>query len=306
MSEQNWLTIEIADSERKLSVKLNRDVALRITQSGFVVGMKNDYPWLFAAGASCSACAPENCTHRALGKPFMPLHVFAWVQRNGLLKPDADGKLPVIHHRNEDKCDARLKNLVATTPAKHARIHNAKRRKYGRRKRIRLDGLYRPRLPASVKRIPVGQVHAVRPPASKVRPKSAFDRVVEVERLLEEVYEPIVIGTGYLEQNGKRIPRSASLKQWRSPKSRLLRLHAPRLACTAAEATFVRLYASWKLNLEDVAADLSVSVDLLRPLLKRVSVSEAIRNWLKYGRLPVKIAAHGYEEVRLQSSERRR
>lgn len=298
MANQNWLWWDVEREGRVFRVKLNVDAKDLLLGRGLGLRMREDgYPWVIQPGP-----APE------LDRFLAPLHVFVIVEKNGPIEPEPNGRPRVVHHRNGDKLDARLKNLVVTTQSLHARHHNSKRRKHAYRKRQDLGGLYRPRQPAQVKAIPVTEElkNSISSPRQLAHPKSLIDRVRDLEDLLTMQWPFVLSGTAYLEGEGRAIPRTASPGEWRKPQTRLLGLHMPRMACSDSEACFVRLYVSFGLDLERVADDLGESLELLRVLLKRVPVSVAIERWLKYRRLPTKTAQFGHEEVVLQPGLTRR
>jgi hypothetical protein len=146
---------------------------------------------------------------------------------------------------------------------------------------------------------------SIAPPPKTIRPRTLNEQLFELEKVLEDNFEFIMKGTAYLDGHGTSIPRSPSAAQWRKPETRLLGLRMPRKGCSRAEACFVRLYASFDLDLDRVAADVGEPVELLRHLLKRVPVAVAIERWVKHRRLPTKTVKFGFEEVKPQPRRRR-
>lgn len=304
MSHQNWETKKISDGDKIFSIKINTDVADALFERKLVLKMKDGYPWVVRpAASSCSSCASSSssCPHGKPEKFLMALHVFVWVEKNGLIEPDPHGRQRSIHHKNEDKLDARIKNLAIGTQAAHARLHNSKRRRHSRRKRFELAGLYRPHQPARVVALTEDEKKKIVPPKKKTEMvKTLFDEIAMLEKVLENNFEEVLKDTAHLDGQGRAIPRSAPVSEWRAPKTRLMGLHMPRMACSKAEACFVRVYASHDLDLGRVAEVLAVRESLLHHLLRRVPVAVAVERWVKYRRLPTKTVVFGTEEVKLQ------
>jgi hypothetical protein len=304
MSHQNWEMKKVIENDKTFLVKINVEIGDALFERKLGLKMKDAYPWVIRPAIRCLACARSPCVHGKPEKFLMPLHVFVWVERNGFITPEPNGRPRVIHHKNEDKCDARIKNLALGTQSAHAKLHNSKRRKYGRRKRQSFNGLFRPHQPAQVIDVPEEIKKTLSPPPVKKGPKTLTEKIYELEEVLRRNYEFVLQGTAYLEGHGTAIPRSASAKDWRKPQTRLLGLRMPRMACSEAEACFVRLYASFDLELGRVADDLGEPVHLLRHLLNRVAVAVAVDRWVKHRRLPTKTVKFGFEEVKLQSRRR--
>lgn len=311
MTYQNWETLKIFEGDKIFSVKINTEIADTLFERKLILKMKEGYPWVVRpASSSCSSCASSSSTSSACahGKPekfLMALHVFVWIEKNGLMKPDPHGRQQSIHHKNENKLDARIKNLALGTQAAHARLHNSKRRRYSRRKRFEAAGLYRPHQPAQVVELTEEEKKKIVPPKKNPNAaKTLFDEIRSLEEVLENNFEEVLEDTAHLEGQGKAIPRSAPVSEWRSSKSRLMGLHMPRMACSKAEACFVRVYASHGLDLARVAEVLAVREGLLHHLLRRVPVAVAVERWVKYRRLPTKTVSFGIEEVRNPPTKR--
>lgn len=308
VSHQNWETKKIFEGEEVFLVKINTDIADTLFERKLVLKMKDGYPWVVRpTSLPCPSCAASSscCSHRKTEKFLRALHVFVWIERNGIIGPDPQGRQRSIHHRNEDKLDARVKNLALGTQAAHARLHNSKRRRHSRRKRFESAGLYRPHLPAQVVELTEEEKKKIVPPKkSENAVNTLFDEIRNLEALLEENFDQVLEDTAHLEGQGKSIPRSAPASEWRAPKSRLMGLHMPRMGCSKAEACFVRVYASHDLDLARVAEVLAVREGLLHILLRRVPVAVAVERWVKYRRLPTKTVTFRYELVEHQPGRR--
>lgn len=305
MSYQNWETQKIFEGDRNFSVKINTEIADTLFERQLILKMKNGYPWVVRpSSSSCSSCAAPSCPHGKTEKFLMALHVFVWIEKKGLVAADPEGRQRSIHHKNEDKLDARLKNLGLGTQAAHARLHNSKRRKHSQRKRFNSAGLYRPHQPARVVEVTEEEKKKILPSKKRTTGPTLFDEIRTLEKVLEDNYDEVLNDTAHLEGQGRSIPRSAPVSAWRAPKTRLMGLRMPRMACSKAEACFVRVYASHDLDLARVAEVLAVREGLLRHLLRRVPVAVAVERWVKHRRLPTKTAAFGFEEVKLQPGRR--
>lgn len=305
MTYQNWETQKIFEADKIFSVKINTEIADTLFERKLILKMNEGYPWVVRpASSSCSSCASSSASSCPHGKPekfLMALHVFVWVEKNGVIEPDPHGRQRSIHHKNEDKLDARIKNLALGTQADHARLHNSKRRRHSRRKRFESAGLFRPHQPARVVELTEDEKKKIMPPKKKTETvKTLFDEIVTLEKVLEDNFEEVLKDTAHLDGQGRPIPRSAPVSEWRAPKTRLMGLHMPRMACSKAEACFVRVYASHELDLRRVAEVLAVREGLLLHLLRRVPVAVAVERWVKYRRLPTKTVVFGTEEVKLQ------
>jgi hypothetical protein len=295
MSIQNWQIIN--------GVKVNNEIAnvLSVCALNIEIDSETGYPWVMHPPSWCSGCASNSCTHSKPKKMLQPLHVFTWLHFRG---PVAPGK--VIHHRNHDKLDSRIKNLAVGTRSAHATSHNRKARKFSPRKRQNLDGFrFRPPQPGQVVSRPelVGTTVKV----EKVQPKARTlgQQLFDLEEDLKALHPSVAKGMGHLADQGAPIPRAASVKEWRKPETRRLGLRMPRMACDEAEACFVLLYIAHGLDIDRVADDIDQPVALLKTLLKRVSVNEAINRWVKYRRIPTATLQRGFEEVPLQPRRRR-
>ncbi len=307
MSYQNWETQKIFEGDEIFLVKVNTEIADTLFERKLILKMKNGYPWVVRpASSACSSCGSSPCPHGKPEKFLMALHVFVWIEKNGLMLPDPEGRQRSIHHKNEEKLDARIKNLAVGTQAAHALHHNSKRRKHSQRKRFNSAGLYRPHQPAQVVEVTEEEKKKILPSKKSNTGPTLFDEIRALEKVLEDNFDEVLKDTAHLEGQGRSIPRSAPVSEWRSPKTRLMGLRMPRMACSKAEACFVRVYASHDLDLARVAEVLDVRQALLHHLLRRVPVAVAVERWVKHRRLPTKTAAFGFEEVKLQPGRRRK
>jgi hypothetical protein len=115
---------------------------------------------------------------------------------------------------------------------------------------------------------------------------SKADHIAEMELRLGGLHEELSSALAHLD-SGARITKSAPTAAWRTPRTRMLGLKAPRLHLTIGEAAFVLLLVRHRFDLDKVAEATREHVDLLRALFARPAVDEAIRRWRRYRRLPL-------------------
>jgi len=241
------------------------------------------YPWAgFVARSSCACVSTEcRCVPRIIW--HQALHLMTWDLLRGATNPRRPGE--VVHHRNEDKHDARLKNLGKGTRAAHARAHRMRRRKFSYRERINFGGFrHRPHQPARVESRPemIGMVV----PAAPRRPPTKNDLVKEMLRRLGGRWVSLSDELAHLD-SGMPIPRGPPRAAWMDGKTRMLGLKMPRLKLFPGEAVFVLLAVKHKFDLDSVATDAGERRALLESLMKRTAVSVAIERWHKQKRLPL-------------------
>ncbi|HZZ86684.1 MAG TPA: HNH endonuclease [Anaeromyxobacteraceae bacterium] len=274
MSTQNWQIIS--------GVKVNNEIAVALTCAGLVIEVDEEsgYPWVRHRPASWAPGDPPPPAGRV-----MVLHVYVWNHFMGTTRPIGSGE--VIHHKNTDKLDARIKNLGIGSRAQHVESHNRKNRRFSRRKRDNLGGFrHRPPQPAKVfsRAELVGQVVVVERTAPK--PRTLGEQLFDIEEKLKGQLPSAMERMAVFKDQGVPIPRAATRKEWREPATRRMGLRMPRMACDEAEAAFVLMLIGQGFDLEAVAQDLGEPVELLRTFLKRVPVNVAIERWRYYRRLP--------------------
>lgn len=296
---QNWTEL--------YGVKMNSEIADYIKMNGFFIVLRAEkdeepiteqgkmpemvllddrYPWVACWPNRCRICGRWNgCNCPRSAMPLRALHLFVWDFFKGKTHPRKKGE--VIHHRNLDKKDARLKNLGKGTPRAHGLAHKARRQKFSRRKRYDFGGLrFRPRLPARVitRTDLIGKTDTI--PAKVPAVPSKARHLHEVELRLGEDHERLSSQLRHLD-SGQPIQKSAPSSAWRTPRTRMLKLIMPRLEPTAGEAAFLLNMVLHRFDLDAVAAATGEHVDLLRAFYERPAVSEAVRRWRQYRRLPL-------------------
>jgi hypothetical protein len=300
------------NGETSVDVKIDNEVADRLRQDGLWLEVFEEYPWVFGPPKPCHCGPRKPCVHARKPKRHWSLHGHVFAHFNGLVNGrNEKGEIQVIHHINQNKLDARVKNLKLVTRRRHAAIHHEKTRKFSRRHRHDFGSFrFRPRLPGKLKTVENDEslralVGQTRPPRPK-KHKTTGERIFAVEEILKSVFDSLVdtVTRLGLHDIGDRIPRGASSNQWRSPTSRQLGLRMPRMACDEAEAAFVLLYVLYDFDLEKVATDVEESAELLASFLRRVPVTIAIDRWVKYRRLPLVVLPRPKAKVRPQPSTR--
>lgn len=295
---QNWTEMN--------GVKMHNEIAEYIKMNGFFVVLRaeNDeepihgkmterdlqddgYPWIACWPNRCPVCGRfDRCTCPRSPIPLRALHLFTWDFFKGKTHPRKKGE--VIHHRNLDKKDARLKNLGKGTPRAHGLAHKARRQKFSRNKKYDFGGLrFRPRQPARVttRTDLIGKTEKISP---KVPAISKARHVHEVELRLGLHHERLSAILRHLDSDHP-IQKSAPSSAWRTPRTRMLKLVMPRLEPTAGEAAFVLFLVLHRFDLEAVAAATGEHVELLCAFYERPAVSEAVRRWRASKRLPLAI-----------------
>jgi hypothetical protein len=219
--------------------------------------------------------------------PLRAVHLLTWDFFKGETDPRKKGE--VIHHRNLDKRDARLKNLGKGTRRAHGLAHKARRQKFSPTKRYDFGGLrFRPRLPARVitRSDLIGQTQEI--PSKVPAVLSWARRVHEVELRLGLHHERLSVLLRHLD-SGAPIQKSAPSAAWRAPRTRMLKLTMPRLEPTPGEASFVLYLVQHHFDLEAVAGETGEHIEFLRAFYERPAVSEAVRRWRVSKRLPLTI-----------------
>jgi hypothetical protein len=244
----------------------------------------NMYPWAaYMAPPSC-ACMSGTCSCPRRIIPFQALHLLSWDRINGASNPRKKGE--VVHHINEDKHDARIKNLGKGSRSAHVRAHNARKRKFSFKEKHDFGGFrFHPHQPARV--IPRPEMIGVKAEARNTqRPVSKKMRVKLMVNRLAARWEQLSIELAHLD-SGKPIPKGAPRAAWNAPKTRMLGLRMPRMEPSAGEAAFVLLYVKHGYDLHAVAADTGEPRELLEVLKKVPAVDVAISRWGNEQRLPL-------------------
>lgn len=291
---QNWIEMS--------GVKMNKEVASYILANHFLIILRAEeddqdekksgktteslYPWAAYIPKKCAFCGRyDGCCCPRVPVPLKPVHIIAWDFFFGTSRPRRSGE--VVHHKNGDKMDARIKNLGKGTRRAHGLAHKARRQKFSKKETYNFKGLrFRPRLPARVvtRAELIGKTEKIPVPAPPMPSKARH--VQEVEQRLGLQHERLSEILRHLD-SGQAIPKSAPSSAWRTPRSRMLRLKMPRLEPTAGEAAFVLFLVLHRFDLDAVAAAAGEHLDLLRPLYERPAVSEAVRRWRQHRRLPL-------------------
>jgi uncharacterized protein YjiS (DUF1127 family) len=244
------------------------------------------YPWIFYWPKKCPICGRwDGCMCSRVPVPYRVLHLFVWDFFFGTIRPRKKGE--VIHHKNLDKMDARIKKLGKGTRRSHGLAHKARRQRFSRRERFDLGSMnFRPRLPARVitRADLIGKTEKI-PPKLPPMPSKAR-HVQEVEKRLGVRHQQLSLDMARLD-SGEPITKSAPSSAWRTPKARMLGLKEPRLESTAGEAAFVLLLVRHRFDLDAVALATGEHLDLLRAFYERPAVSEAVRRWREHRRLPL-------------------
>ncbi|MBF5043166.1 MULTISPECIES: HNH endonuclease signature motif containing protein [Myxococcaceae] len=235
------------------------------------------YPWVFDVSTK---------------KPIEPLHLYVWRSHRGEI-PDGY----VVHHRDHNKLNATFKNLELLTREAHAARHHAEQQKFSPRVREDHWGLYRPHAPSPVRSLTLTETQRLfrrgklKPPSATSRIKSERELQRTQEQRDEEYlllqFERLRSETAHLD-SGMPIPRVTTRRTGHDFKLGLGR-HAERRGCTQQEKVLVYALAKHQLAedvLAAVAADLGVSVELIRKMKTRPSVDVALGHWRKYRRLP--------------------
>ena len=221
------------------------------------------------------------------GASVARLHV--WVHdaavSDGLRRPLRAGN--EIHHRNEQKLDARLHNLEQLPPEIHRKVHR-RRRAAKRRKRQWLGGFYRPRTPGPVTRpaLAPGEetLRGLDAPKNHIQPPSQ-----RLERCLREWLPYVRCAVGW-RCSGAPIPRAP--RGWKN--AQRMGIHSPRLALTDAESALVGYLAAHSSDLVAVVSSFATALALpdeqveghLRAMMRRPAVDQALSRWREHRRLP--------------------
>lgn len=285
MGGQNWLEVN--------GVKVNYDVFFQLEDEGLVIEkrVEDEYPWVFYRPSLCDSCRVSFCGCPRPLKKLIALHHFVWDFYNGRSNPRREHE--VIHHQGVEstdeamnKMDARIKNLGKGTPSTHAKAHNERKRKRGHRERTDFGGFrFRPHLPARVVARP--ELIGIKvPPRKRTTTVSLAQRLFRVEHALAALFDSLWATMSHLD-SGVAIPRGAPRSAWKEGKTRSLGLKMPRLGCTRAEVAFVLLCIRHRFEIEAVAEAVGEPAELLRTFLNRPSISESLRRWQKFRRLPL-------------------
>jgi len=298
---QNWTTLN--------GTMVMNEIANYITENGMViiyrrhdgeVDLRDDadlgmteshlpdprmYPWAaYIAPPSC-ACGAGGCACPRRFIPIQAVHLLTWDRLKGASAPRKKGQ--VVHHRNHDKADSRLKNLAKGSRSAHVRAHNAAKRKFSPRERLHTDGFrHHPHQPARVVSRP--EMIGVKVEAQNTfpRPVSKKTRLKLMVNRLSVRWEALSAELAHLD-SGKPIPRSAPRAAWNAPATRRLGLLMPRMEIAAGEAVFVLLNVKHKFDMDAVADDAGEPRELLELLRKVPAVDVAISRWHFEKRLPL-------------------
>jgi hypothetical protein len=275
---KNNLVVIPPPSSAPRGTRVGKDIG-----NGIVKVTADDYPWIGYVPEFCGLCATRECRCLRLPVKRWLAHFFVYDHYNpGRRK---DGK--IVHHKNEDKRDARIKNLGLGTRRAHALAHNAKRQKFSKKKKENLGGFrYRPPHAAPVVdrpdliglKVPV----EVKPP----RPPSKAQRMRELDDRLARLWEPLSHQMKGMD-SGVPMPRGAPESAWRSAKSWKLGISMPRLDLTPGEAAFVLLAIKHGWDFDWMSRESGEPEDLLRLFMKSPAVDLAVRHWRVHGRLPL-------------------
>ena len=247
---------------------------------------KRGYPWVAYWPKKCPLCGRyEYCSCPRPPVPMRALHLLVWDFFKGTTNPRKKGE--VIHHRNLDKKDARIKNFGKGTRREHGLAHKARRQKFSKKEKYHLGSMnFRPRQPARVvtRTDLIGRTEPI--PVTPPPMPSKADHIAEMELRLGGRYEELSRGLAHLD-SGAPITKSAPSAAWRTARTRMLGLKAPRLHLTVGEAAFVLLLVRHRFDLHELAEATGEHIDLLRALFARPALDEAIRRWRTYRRLPL-------------------
>lgn len=241
------------------------------------------YPWIATVAPPSCACGSGGCGCPRRFVPWRALHLYTWDHFKGATRPRKSQE--VVHHKNHDKHDARIKNLGVGTRSAHARAHNLRRQKFAPKKRQDLRGFYRPQhQPGPVTSRPemIGSVGA---PAID-RPLSTRDRIKMMVGMMGIRWEQLSAELAHLD-SGNPIARGAPRAAWKAPKTRKMGIRMPRLDLWAGEAVFVLLLVKHRFDMDAVAADAGEPRELLQTLWKVPAVSVAVSRWRNQRRLPL-------------------
>jgi hypothetical protein len=243
------------------------------------------YPWAaYIAPPSC-ACGAGGCACPRRFIPIRALHLLTWDRLKGASDPRKRGQ--VIHHKNEDKHDARLKNLGKGSRSAHRRAHNAAKRRFSPRERLHTVGFrHHPTQPARVISRPEMIGAKVEAQNTFPRPISKKMRVTLMVNRLAVRWETLSAELAHRD-SGKSIPREAPRAAWNAPTTRRLGLRMPRMEISAGEAVFVLLNVKHGFDPDAVAADAGEPRELLAVLRKVPAVDVAISRWRVEKRLPL-------------------
>lgn len=293
MSEQNWISVE--------GVKLDKEIFTYITKNNLIVipprpaapsnetkGVErkvtaDDYPWIGYMPELCPACGARTCECPRTPVKRWLAHFFVYDVYN----PGRRGDGKIVHHKNEDKLDARIKNLGLGTRRAHALAHNARRQKFTKNKKENLGGFrFRPPQPARVVDRPelIGVTVPLSPKAP-MRPSKA-QRMRELDDRLARLWEPLSQQMKGMNSTAP-IPRGAPESAWRSPKTWKLGISMPRLELTPGEAVFVLLAVKHGFEFEWMSRESGEPEELLKLFMKSAAVDLAISRWRVHERLPL-------------------
>jgi hypothetical protein len=162
-----------------------------------------------------------------------------------------------------------------------------RRQKFSKRKRDHLgDFNYSPRQPARVITRTELIGTTVPLPPKRSRPLSKGELVQEVETRLGLLFDDLAAEMAPLD-SGAPMPKSAPPEAWWSPKSRIHRIKMPKLEPSPGEAAFVMELVKNQHDLDAVAAETGENIDILRAFYELPAVSEALRHWRVFKRLPL-------------------
>ena len=212
------------------------------------------------------------------------LHIFIWTYFHPTRPPPQEWE---VHHRNENKLDARKDNLLLVTERGHKShtYHQAKRKKPTGQPNG--GKYYRDHCSAPVTFTDGPVALAAHQPPQPSPPSPVLEALQGVTKKLVAQYPALYASVRHLEDRAEKIPGMAPRAKWRKKGGASLGLaQQERMGCRTDEAAFVAGLIAHKFEREPVMAALGLSAWVYDHYRAQVPVQVALERWHKYRRLP--------------------